>query len=284
MLIDTHAHLFWDSYKEDFDQVLEHAVNAGVTTIINVGVDVKSSQICAELESLRQDLTFYSSIAIHPEAAIHYSGKSPESRIEEEMQKLEQIYQQYPDKVVAVGECGLDFAYANWEGYLPDTISKEEMKDLQRLLFQAHIDLAKKLGLPLLLHIRDDRTEDPGLIECWDEVFTMAGDHYGILHCYSGLMETTKRALNSQFLVSFAGNATYKKNEYLREAIKILPLEKIVLETDSPFLPPQSIRGKRNEPSSIREIAALVAEIKGVSLEDVAAQTSKNVFKLLKKS
>ena len=109
----------------------------------------------------------------------------------------------------------------------------------------------------------------------------MAGDHFGILHCYSGLMETTKKALNSNYFVSFAGNLTYPKNEYLKEAIEFLPLEKICLETDCPFLPPQSIRGQRNEPSSVKEIAEFISQIKGVDFEEVAQQTTQNVKRLL---
>ncbi len=280
MLIDTHAHLFWDSYKEDFNNVIQNAADSGVTTIINVGVDIKTSKICAELNSLNPHVTFYSSIAIHPEEAINYFNN--EDQIQKDIDELEKIFKLYPEKVIAVGECGLDFSYAKWEGYLPDTISEEEMKNLQRKLFTAQIELAKKLNLPLLLHIRDDRSENPELIECWDEAFEMAGDHYGILHCYSGLEKTTRKAIPSNFLVSFAGNLTYKKNEYLKEAVKILPLEKIVLETDCPFLPPQSIRGKRNEPSSVSEIAHYISELKEVPFEQVAIQTTENAKKLLK--
>lgn len=280
MLIDTHAHLFWDSYKEDFDQVLKNAEAAGISTIINIGCDIESSQKCADLISTNPNIKFYSSIAIHPEQAIHYFNN--EDQIKNDIEQLEQIYLNNKDNVIAIGECGLDFAYANWEGYLPDNISKDQMKDLQRKLFQAQINLAIKYNLPLLLHIRDDRSENPDLIECWDEVFKMAGDHFGILHCYSGLEQTTKKAISSNFLVSFAGNLTYKKNEYLKEAVKMLPLEKIVLETDCPFLPPQSIRGKRNEPSSVNEIAHYIAEIKGLTFEEVASQTTNNAKSILK--
>jgi len=110
----------------------------------------------------------------------------------------------------------------------------------------------------------------------------MVGDHPTILHCYSGLMQTTRQVLKMpKILVSFAATITYPKNEYLREAAKLLPLEKIVLETDCPFLPPQSKRGTRNEPSAVAEIAQLVANLKGVSLQEVAKQTTANVVSLL---
>lgn len=294
-LVDTHAHLFWESYKDDLEEVLDRCVKNGVTAIVNVGVDVELSQKALDQvevltnrnssfsTKVEKYITFYSSVAIHPEEAIKYSGKSPESRIKEDINKLEDIYRQNPEKVIAVGECGLDYDYFTRDGYLPENISIEQAKDLQIKLFQAQIDLAKKLNLPLLIHCRDNRLINPENTECWDEVIKMTRNHFGIYHCYSGLQPTTYN-LPPNFLVSFAGNITYKKNEYLREAIKFLPLEKIVLETDCPFLAPQSIRGQRNEPSSVKEIAQLIADLKDVTFEKVAEQTTHNFIQLLEKS
>lgn len=281
MLIDTHAHLFWDSYKPDLDQVIQRSLVAGVTTIINVGVDVEKSEIAAKLES--DQIEFYSTIGIHPHEALrHTQGKlaSTES-IHQDIDKLEEIYLKNPSKVVAVGECGLDFLFESNPDFIPSSLSLNQVKSLQRKLFQAQIDLAKKLNLPLIVHCRDDRSKNPQNSQAWEEVIEMTKDWYGIYHCYSGLQSTTHN-LPPNFLISFAGNLTYPKNDYLREAAKILPLEKICLETDSPFLSPQSKRGERNEPSSVLEIAQLVAEIKGVSLEEVAHQTFTNVKSLLK--
>lgn len=281
-LVDTHAHIFWDSYKTDLDEVLDRCVKNGVTTIVNVGVDVSFSQKALEqissIEQSNNQITFYSSIAIHPEEAVKYF--EDEKQMEKDVEALEKIYQQSPEKVIAVGECGLDFDYFTREGYLPENISIEKAKELQIKLFQLQIDLAKKLNLPLLLHVRDNRSDNPDNSECWDLALDMTKDHYGILHCYSGLMPTTKKALASNFLVSFAGNVTYKKNEYLKEAIRFLPLEKIVLETDCPFLAPQSIRGQRNEPSSVKEIAELIAQLKEIPFEKVAEQTTHNFLNL----
>lgn len=155
------------------------------------------------------------------------------------------------------------------------------VKDLQRKLFQAQIDLAKKLNLPLVVHCRDDRSKDPQNSETWDEVLNMVGEHPTILHCYSGLLHTTNYLLRTTNLfISFAANITYPKNEYLREAAKIIPLNKILLETDSPFLAPQSKRGQRNEPSAVKEIAELIADLKGISVEEVADQTTQNAKKI----
>lgn len=279
MLIDTHAHLYWEDYKDDLDEVIQHSLDAGVTTIINVGVGVELSKKAAELES--DKIKFYSTIGIHPHEAVKYLSNTDVS-IHQDIEKLEQIYQSNTGKIVAVGECGLDY-YLDRNDIYPDiTLPHEQIKQLQGQLFQVQIDLAKKLNLPLIVHCRDDRSQNPENTEAWDEVLNMVSSHYGILHCYSGLESTTRKVLSSKFLVSFATTITYPKNEYLREAAKILPLEKIVLETDCPFLPPQSKRGTRNEPSAILEIAQLIADIKGMSLEEIANQTTKNSKKILK--
>lgn len=273
MLIDTHAHLYWESFKEDFDEVIQHCLDADVTTIINVGVDVELSKKAAELET--DKLKFFSTIGIHPHEAVKYlpAGRQVSDHsvsIHDDIEKLEEIYQSNTTKVVAVGECGLDYVGVD-----------EQAKQLQHQLFQAQIDLAKKLNLPLIVHCRDDRSQNPTNSEAWDKVLEMVGTHPAILHCYSGLAETTQKVLKiPNALVSFAGTITYPKNEYLREAAKLLPLDKIVLETDCPFLPPQSKRGQRNEPSSVLEIAQLIADIKALSLEQIAQQTTANVSKL----
>lgn len=271
MLTDTHAHLYWDSYKEDFDQVIQRSLDAGVTTIINVGVDVEKSKIAAKLESTK--IKFYSTIGIHPHEALRYTqGKlNIDVSIHNDIGKLEEIYQSASNKVVAVGECGLDYLEVD-----------QQIKDMQKRLFQAQIDLAKKLNLPLIVHCRDDRSQNPENSEAWNEVLNLIGRHPTILHCYSGLEPITKRVLRkTSVLVSFAATITYPKNKHLREAAKILPIEQIVLETDCPFLPPQSKRGQRNEPANILEIAQLVSDLKNIPLAQVATQTTSNVKRIL---
>lgn len=282
MLIDTHSHLFWDSYKEDFEDVVQKAVDAGVRALVNVGVDVEISKKALNLTTSNPDMKFYSSIGIHPHEAYKYSDKlqGTSDKLQKDIEELEEIYRQNPEKVVGVGECGLDSLFN--AKYAPNGESLEELMGLQRMLFKAQIDLARKLNLPLLIHCRDDRGHNPENSECWDEVLEMTATDYGILHCYSGLLSTTKKALDSKFLFSFAGNLTYPKNTYLQEAVKITPLDRIVLETDCPFLPPQSIRGQRNEPSSVREIAEVVAKIKGVPLEEVVRVTTNNAVRVFK--
>ncbi len=283
MLTDTHAHLYWDSFEEDFDLMLKRALDAGVSTIINVGVDVELSKIAAKQVEERLSkipgLIFYSTIGIHPHEAVKYQDTVS---IRKDIEKLKQIYQSYPDQIVAIGECGLDYFFNN----NPDTtsLSANQQKDLQRELLQAQINLAVGLNLPLIVHCRDDRSENTENSEAWDEILNMIGNHPTILHCYSGLVKTTKKVLGlPNVLVSFAATLTYPKNDYLREAAKILPLEKIVLETDCPFLPPQSKRGERNEPANIKETAQLLGQLKGLSLEEVAQQTTQNATHLFAK-
>lgn len=277
MLVDTHSHLFWDSFKEDYKDVIQNAVDAGVGTAINVGVDVEVSRRALELQSGNPEMKFYSSIGIHPHEAYKYKDQQV---LEKDIALLEEIYLSDPKKVIGVGECGMDSLFN--PKYAPAGETLEELMGLQRKLLKAQIDLAKKLNLPILIHCRDDRGKNPENTECWDEVLEMTANHFGILHCYSGLMPTTLKALESNFVFSFAGNLTYPKNDYLKEAVKIIPLDRIVLETDCPFLPPQSIRGQRNVPASVKEIAKFIAEIKGVSLEEVAAQTTENFVRLFK--
>lgn len=280
MLIDTHAHLYWNSYKDDLQETIQRSIANGVTTIINVGVDIELSKKALEQTTgvLANVPGFkaYSTLGIHPHEAVNYSdGVS----IHQDINELEKIYQSRPDQIVAIGECGLDFFFKN--NHLATSLSPDKQKTLQKQLFQAQIELAQKINLPLIVHCRDDRLENPQNSEAWDEALKMIGDHPAILHCYSGLSPITDQILKSSNLIaSFAATITYPKNDYLRDAAKILPLDKIVLETDCPFLPPQSKRGERNEPANIKELAQLIADLKGTSLSEVENQTTTNAVNI----
>ena len=211
MLIDTHAHLYWEDYKDDFDEVIQRSQDAGVTTIINVGVDVEKSKLAAKLES--DKVKFYSTIGLHPHEAVKYSSNLDVS-IQKDVEELEKIYQENTSKCIAVGECGLDY-YLDRNDIYPDiSLPPDQVKSLQKQLFQAQIDLAKKLNLPLIVHCRDDRSQNPENSEAWNEVLEMIGDHPTILHCYSGLSQTTYHILQTpNLIVSFAATITYPKNE-----------------------------------------------------------------------
>lgn len=283
MLIDTHAHLFWKSYQEDFDQIINNAVNAGVGTIINVGVDPDTSK-----QALRQvlnrngsgqaqgklvnipNLSVYSSIGIHPHEAHKYFS-NPDVSIHEDISKIEGVYQRSVSnhtnsKVVAVGECGLDFAFEGNSDFVPSSVSIKDLKQLQNKLYFAQIKLAKKLNLPLLIHCRD----------AWTNIFSHLEGTAGVFHTFTGSLDDLKTALNLGFYISYSCMITYPKNDQLREVIKQTPLDRILTETDSPFLPPQSKRGQRNEPANVAEVVRCIAEIKEISLEEVASQTIQN--------
>lgn len=286
MLIDTHAHLYWDSYNEDLDKVLDRALEAGITTIINIGVDIETSKKVATFKHPK--IKFYSHIGIHPHEATKYHKSQVDTpgvhtwNLEKDINTLEQIYLQNKDSVIGIGECGLDFFFRSNDLH-QSNLEPQTQIDLQKKLLAAQIDLAKKLNLPLSIHVRDDRSIPPTggpPLSAWDEIFEFLEDTFGVLHCYSGFEKHTKKALKTDYLFSFAGNITYPKNSYLIEAVKLIPLDRIVLETDCPFLSPQSSRGSRNEPSNIKEIAEHIAQIKDVSFEEVARQTTENVRKL----
>lgn len=288
MIIDTHAHLFWESFKEDFDKVIDRALEAGITHLINVGVDVETSKkALGQIKFLERSsqalIKAYSSIGIHPHEAVKYAKDL--GKIDEDIKKLEEIYHQNPQKVIGVGECGLDFLFRSNDLHPDIILEPEQIKDLQKRLLKAQIDLAKKLNLPLLIHCRDDRSENPDNTECWDEVIKMTKEHFGIYHCYSGLAPTTSYLLQeTKFYISFAGNLTYPKNEYLMEAAKKIPLERIVVETDCPFLPPQNYRGQRNEPSFITEVIKTIAQAKNLPVEEIKQaifENTKRVFRSL---
>lgn len=265
MIIDTHAHLYWDSFHDDFQVVLDRCLQAEVSHLINVGVDVETSQKAVDLTS--DKLKFFSTIGIHPHEAIKYFH-NPDVSIRKDIDRVEDVYHQNVSKVIGVGECGLDYLGVD-----------NQLKDLQKKLFQAQIDLAKKLNLPLIVHCRDDRSKDPQNSQCWDEVIKMVGTHPTLLHCYSGLDKTTDQVIKSPNLFfSFAGNITYPKNEYLREAATIIPLDRILVETDCPFLPPQAHRGQRNEPSFIVEVIKTISGLKKMRILDVEQAIFKNSY------
>lgn len=285
-LIDTHSHLYWDDYKSDLDQVIERSIAAGVDTAIIVGVDIESSQKAVDFTNYQLPITSYATVGIHPHEAHKYFGN--DELIGQHIDKLEQLVLANPNKVKAIGECGLDFFFtgpvlSEAEGN-PDfqsaDISIDELKKLQIKLLESQVSLAKKLNLPLIIHCRDGSASSPQ--DAWGQIFDYIGDHFGILHCYSGNQTTTQKALQTKFMISFAANITYPKNQYLRDAATTIPLDRIILETDCPFLAPQSSRGQRNEPKSVRESAELIAQLRNISVDEVAVQTTLNAKSILR--
>ncbi len=267
MFIDTHAHLNWDSYKEDYDQMIDRAEQAGLKLIINVGVDILSSQQVAQLKSER--IPMCATVGLHP----HEGAVLDDQQITDQLEQIEQLALQYKEQVVAIGECGLDFYFQHNDGFKPSALSEEQIKTQQIKLYTAQVNLAKKLSLPLVIHCRD----------AWDKIFIPELNGVtGIFHTFSGTAEDAQRALDLGFYLSFSCVITYPKNEALRQLLKTLPLEKILTETDCPFLPPQPIRGQRNEPAYVVEATKVIAEMKNLPVEEVAAQIYRNAQQLFK--
>jgi TatD DNase family protein len=248
-LIDTHTHLDFPQFDDDRERVIERAANAGVRAIVDVGTDLASSQAAVALAEAYSQV--YAAVGVHP-----HDAKTLTEEMLEELRALAS----HP-KVVAVGEIGLDF----YRDLSP--------RDKQRRAFQQQLALAREIGKPVIIHDREAHTEVMDILRHWVE-----GSHksVGVLHCFSGDLVMAQEAIELGFYISIAGPVTFKNARRLRELVRQLPLEKLLVETDCPYLAPHPHRGKRNEPAYVKLVAQEVARIKGLSLEEVARITSDN--------
>lgn len=249
--VDTHTHLHFPEFDEDRPAVLERAAEAGVEILINVGTDREST--LESLDLAHRHPAVYATAGIHPHDA--------KDAADGDFQALEAAL--HESKVVAIGEVGLDF-FRN--------LSPEET---QRKVLSRFFELHRKTRKPLILHIRDAYPQMREQIRS-----ELASPVEGVLHCFSSDKETMKQFLDLGFYISFAGPLTYKKNDGLREAFRACPADRLLLETDAPFLPPQSQRGKRNESSFLLETARLGAELRGTTLEELGVLTTENAKRL----
>ena len=252
LLVDSHAHLDSKPYATDLDAVIERARDNGIGHILTVGCDLESSRASVDL-ALRYP-NVYASVGIHP----HDASTVDDATIDELARMIESV-----DKVVAVGETGLDF------------YRDRSPRDRQQASFRRHIQLAKDTGKPLIIHDRDAHD---------DVVRIMQEEHAaeigGVLHCFSGDLAMARKCVAMGFYISFAGPLTYPKNDALRSIAQALPIDVMLVETDCPYLSPQGWRGKRCEPAYVRATAEKLAEVKGLTLEDVARITSLNAWRL----
>ena len=248
---DTHTHMYFENYDEDRTEMIQSTYDSGITKLVNVGTDVESTRACLELA--KQHDWMWASAGIHP----HDAKEADEAAITAITNFLEE------EKIVAVGEVGLDF----FRDHSP--------QETQEKVFRHFVQLAADKKMPLIIHCRDayDR-----MLEILKEMNLPS--YEGVMHCYASHAEHMKSFLELGFYISFAGPLTYKKNDFLREACRECPEDRILLETDAPFLPPQSMRGKRNESSFLIETAKTAAEVRGVSLESIAQQTTENALNL----
>jgi TatD DNase family protein len=251
-LIDTHAHLDNGRFAEDLDEVLQRAAENGISHILTIGCDLESSRQSVALAA-RYDQV-YAAVGIHPHDAL----EAAESAMEELRKLIEEN-----DKVVALGEIGLDF----YRDRCP--------RDVQRKAFRRQIALAREMKLPLIIHDREAHEE---VLEILRE--EQAATLGGVLHCFSGDLAMARACIEMGFYISFPGTLTYPGNEALREVARAISTDHVLLETDCPYLAPQPMRGRRNEPAFVRHTAEELACLKKLSYEDVARITTLNAHRL----
>ena len=256
MLFDTHAHLDEDAFSQDADEVIARAVASGVTTMLAVATTVESSRATISLAMRFPNV--FASVGIHPNYAVQAQPGDWEA--------IEELASS--SKVIAIGETGLD---RYWD-HTPF--------DVQLEYFRRQIELAGRCDFPFIVHCRE---AEPDVVAVLRE---MAGEGplKGIMHSFCGGRATLDAALELGLHISFAGMLTFKKNVELRELAKTIPLDRLLVETDSPYLAPQPNRGKRNEPAFVRHTAECLAEVRGKTLEEIAAITTANAKRLFQLS
>lgn len=250
MLIDTHAHLDYDRFDDDRAEVIENAYQSGIKKIINIGADIESSRKSVQLA--KEYDFIYAAVGMHPH---HAEDFGPDSYAE--FKELAQA-----EEVVAIGEIGLDYHYDNSPRKKQQEVFKEQLK------------LAQELELPVVIHSRDAKEDSLGILKEY------AADLKGVMHCYGYDLPTAKEVFELDFYLSFGGIITFNSTSGVRKMIKKLPLEKIILETDAPYLTPEPHRGKRNESKYVKEVADKMAEIKDIAVAKVEEITTKNAEEL----
>jgi TatD DNase family protein len=266
LLIDSHAHLDSERYEGELADVLRRASEAGVGAILTIGIGEGPAEMHCALDICRRFNgqpgmpRLYASAGIYP----HNTHEADEAALA----KLESLLAE--PEVVACGEIGLDYYH---QGSPHET---------QKAIFVRQMEIAAARRRPIIIHCRP--TDDDNL--CWDDTLTLLTQHWGptglggILHCFSGDWEHASRAIGLGFLVSFAGNLTYPKAQSLRDVAARISLDRLLVETDAPFLAPVANRGKRNEPAWVAQTAEVLGELKGVSPEELASATTKNFERL----
>ena len=255
MLVDSHCHLDFPDFASDLDALVQRAEAAGIGRIVTISTRVR--RLDGLLAIAGRFPNVYCSVGTHPHHADEEDGISADKLV---------TLTKHP-KVVALGEAGLDYFY------------KKSSPDAQARGFRAHIAAARATGLPLVTHTRDADDDCKRILE--EEV--AKGPFKAVLHCYTGGRELAMRAVELGLMVSFTGILTFKNSQNLRDIAAELPADRLMVETDAPYLAPGKHRGKRNEPAFVVETARVLAETRGVSLEEISRQTTENFFRLFDK-
>ncbi|WP_456431560.1 TatD family hydrolase [Thermosulfuriphilus sp.] len=243
--VDTHAHLNLPEFKDDLPETIKRAKEAGVTKIINVGIDLKTSQRAIELANQYPGL--WATAGFHPHEAHRLS--------QEDLESLSDLLMS--EKVVALGEIGLDYA------------KERSPKNIQQQALGQQLDLAQRLGLPVVIHDREAHEDLLGIIR---EI----GWWRGVFHCFAGNRKIARSVLDLGFYISITGIVTFPKADNIRDIVAYCPLDRLLIETDCPFLAPVPHRGRRNEPAYVVQVAEEIARVKKISLEEVSRWTTQN--------
>ncbi len=249
--IDTHCHLEMDEFNLDRNEVIERAKNAGIEAVITIGSDLKGNKGALELSEKYDSV--YAAVGFHPHDAKDFT--------EEIYRKLKEWTAK--EKVVAIGEIGLDYHYDN------------SPREVQRAVFKRQLTLAKETGLPVVIHSREAKKDTL-------EIVKESGIDKGVFHCFSGDMDMAEKVMAMGFHISIAGPVTFKNAKKLVEIAKSIPDDYLLIETDAPYLAPEPFRGKRNEPSYLVYTARKIAELRGISMDDLARITTLNAKRLFR--
>ena len=255
MFIDSHCHLDrlkLENYDGKLGLAVDAATKAGVDTMLCVAIDLE--HIDDVLSIAKEYSSIYASVGVHPTS---HEGEDPS------VERLLDLAQ--TDKVIAIGETGLDYYYG------------EDSKDIQLERFKRHLVASKTCNKPVIIHTRDAKEDTLSHIEQYSDP-----NVGGVLHCFTEDWDMASRAIEHNYYISFSGIVTFKNAKALQDVAKKVPLDRMLIETDSPYLAPVPFRGKSNEPKYVPEVAKFIAELKGVSVEQIAEQTSQNFYTLFK--
>src|SRR5271170_177333 len=262
MFVDSHAHLDGKQFDSDREQVIARAHAAGVQAIVAIGNGDGPEDVDSGIRLAEKYDFIYATLGIHP----HEAGLANEAAY----QNMERLAK-HP-KVIAWGEIGLDYYYVH------------SPRDVQKEVFLRQMELAAAAKLPIVIHCRPSEASDNG----WEDCLALMRERWarnglgGILHCFTGNWPQAKSALDMGFMISFAGNVTFPKAQQIRDAALEVPLERMLIETDSPFLTPVPHRGKRNEPAFVKETARKLGELRTMTPEELGQQTSRNFYSFFK--
>ena len=262
MFVDSHVHLDGEKFDSDREQVLQRARDAGVQAIVAIGNGDGPDDVDCGIHLAEKYDFIYATLGIHPH----------EARLGNEAAYIKMERLARNAKVIAWGEIGLDYFYDH------------SPREVQKKVFREQMELAAAAKLPIVIHCRPSENSD----DAWNDCFALLREHWtsrglgGIFHCFTGTPAQAELALDIDFMISFAGNLTFPKAQQIRDAAALVPLDRILIETDCPYLAPVPHRGKRNEPAFVRQTAVKLAELRNIPLEEVGRRTTRNFYNFFK--